>query len=59
VETTGTELGAVAQDVAALPATWDSGITRTGSVVTFDPGAGRLVVSDGFDGILMPPTIVF
>jgi hypothetical protein len=61
VSTSGTELGAVAQNVASLPASWDSGITRAGPAMTLDHGAAPLVVSDGVGtlGILMPPTIMF
>ena len=61
VSTSGTELGAIAQNVASLPASWDSGITRAGPAMTLDHGAAPLVVSDGVGtlGILMPPTIMF
>jgi len=61
VSTSGTELGAVAQDIASLPTSWDSGITRVGPATTLDHGAAPLVVSDGVGalGILMPPTSMF
>ncbi len=59
VEGTGDELGAVAQNIAALPATWDSGVTRVGSAATLDASAGALEVSESTNavGVLMPPTI--
>lgn len=59
IETSGTQLGAVAQDVAALPAAWDADIARVGSAATLDATAGRVEVSGGtgLSGILMPPTI--
>lgn len=60
VETTGTQLGALAQNIAALPAAWDAEVTRVGSAVALDPVAGTIVVSEGgLTGILMPPTITF
>lgn len=61
VETTGTQLGAVAQNVDSLPANWDTEVTRVGSAQTLDSAAGPLAVSDGFgmERILMPPTIDF
>jgi hypothetical protein len=60
-EGTGDELGAIAQNVAALPIDWDSGVTRVGSAASLDGTAGTLVVSNGTDaaGVLMPPTISF
>lgn len=52
-----TALGAVAQNVTALPVTWDDGITRDGSAAR-DAVAPSLEVSDGTPyGILMPPTL--
>jgi hypothetical protein len=61
VETTGAQLGAIAQNVSALPAGWDADVTRIGSAATLDPVAAPVVVSDGSGatGILMPPTITF
>lgn len=61
IETSGTELGAVAQNVADLAEEWDVGITRVGSAATLDRTAAALTVSTGSDlvGILMPPTISF
>ena len=60
VETTGMQLGALAQNVVALPAGWDASVTRVGSAETLDASAGPLAVSEGgLAGILMPPTIMF
>lgn len=60
IETRDDQLGALAQNIAALPATWDAEVTRVGSAVSLDPVAGTIVVSEGgLTGILMPPTIVF
>lgn len=60
VETAGSELGAIAQNVASLPAGWDAEVTRVGSAATLDATAAPLIVSEGgLAGILMPPTITF
>ncbi|MGE0792272.1 MAG: right-handed parallel beta-helix repeat-containing protein [Sandaracinaceae bacterium] len=59
-ETSGTELGVIAQNITGLPAGWDASVTRVGSAATLDASAGALLVSPGgLTGILMPPTLVF